>query len=151
MNTPLDAQSIRNKIISLLARREYSRAELYQRLQSQAESLEILNEVLDRMSQDGYQSDRRFTESFIRQRISQYWGPKRIVFELSQKGIPKTMIDQVFDEMEPDWSELAVALAKKRFDTSKKLAPKEQAKQVRYLLNHGFSYDDVKNALRTEM
>jgi len=151
MNTPLDAQSIRNKIISLLVRREYSRAELYQRLQSQAESLEILNEVLDRMSQDGYQSDRRFTESFIRQRISQYWGPKRVVFELSQKGIPKTMIDQVLDEMEPDWSELAVALAKKRFDTSKKLAPKEQAKQVRYLLNHGFSYDDVKNALRTEM
>lgn len=151
MNTLLDAQSIKNKIISLLARREYSRAELYQRLKSQSQSIELLNQVLDSMAQNGYQSDQRFAESFIRQRISQYWGPKRIVFELSQKGISKTMIDQMLDEMEPDWSELAQVLANKRFDPSQKLTPKEQAKQVRYLLNHGFSYDDIKNVFRNEM
>ena len=151
MNTPLDAQSIRNKIISLLARREHSRAELHQRLKSQAESIELLNEVLDRMAQDGYQSDQRFTESFIRQRVSQYWGPKRIVFELSQKGISKAMIDQVMEAMDPNWRDLAVGLAKKRFDNSIKPVPKEQAKRLRYLLNHGFSYDDAKNALDPEM
>lgn len=151
MNTLLDAQSIKNKIISLLARREYSRAELYQKLKTQSQSVELLNQVLDDLARDGYQSDQRFAESFIRQRISQYWGPKRLVYELTQKGISKSMIESILDELEQDWAELAMKLAKKRFDTRQTLSPNEQAKQIRYLLNHGFSYDDVKNVFRTEM
>ena len=61
------------------------------------------------------------------------------------------MIESILDELEPDWAELAMKLAKKRFDTRQTLSPNEQAKQIRYLLNHGFSYDDVKNVFRTEM
>ncbi|MCD8512763.1 MAG: hypothetical protein LRY63_04795 [Nitrincola sp.] len=53
MKTPLDTPSLRNKVISLLARREYSRAELYQRFKDQVESTQLLNEELDRLAENG--------------------------------------------------------------------------------------------------
>lgn len=150
MKTPLDPQSLKNRIFTLLARREYSRAELMQRLKPKAQSISELEAVLDTMAQDGYQSDQRFTESFVRQRINQCWGPKRIVYELQQKGISRSMIEDVLEKMSPDWDELAAELAHKRFDKHQSIDTKEQAKQMRYMLNQGFSYDQVKGALKME-
>lgn len=150
MKSPLDTQSLKNRIISLLARREYSRAELFQRLKLQAESIDILDTVLDALAQDGYQSDLRFTESFVRQRLSQCWGPKRIIYELKQKGIASSMIDHVLEDMSPDWNDLARRLAAKRFDKAQPQDIKERAKQTRYMLNQGFSYDHIQYALKID-
>ena len=150
MKTPLDTPSLRNKVISLLARREYSRAELYQRFKDQVESTQLLNEELDRLAENGYQSDQRFAESFVRQRVSQYWGQKRITYELQQKGIPKDLILRILEEMEVNWADLAKELAIKRFNQSVPTSQKEQSRRFRYLLNHGFDYEEAKNALKPE-
>lgn len=151
MKTPLDAAALKNRVIGLLARREYSRLELTQRLRQQAVSLSILNDVLDALEQDGYLSDQRCAESFIRQRLSQYWGPKRIRYELQQKGIPASLINRLLEEADPDWDALALSLAAKRFDLSDRADIKEQARRLRYLVNHGFSYDQAQRALKTEL
>ncbi len=147
MTTLLDIPSLKNKIFTLLARREYSRAELFHRLKNQAESTVLLNDLLDEMAREGYQSDQRFTESFVRQRIAQCWGPKRIYYELSQKGISKENVTQVLETMSPDWNQLALELLNKRFKEVEGENQKETAKRMRYLLNHGFNYDNAKYAL----
>lgn len=151
MKAPLDAPAIRYKAMTLLSRREYSRYELYQKLKSQAVSIAVLNEELDRLQDDGYQNDQRFAESFVRQRVSQYWGPKRIVYELQQKGLSKSLINQVMQEMEVDWQELANALMAKKIAVKQPLSPQEQAKWLRFLLNHGFDYDVVRQALKPDL
>ena len=151
MHIPLDEKSLNQKAIYLLSRREYSRTELFQRLEKYAVSLEILNLVLDSLVLNGYQSDKRFTDSFVRQRVQRYWGPKRIEYELVQKGISKSLIDETFAQMSPDWIEIARALARKRFSNSHaSSSAKEYAKQTRYMLNHGFNYDQIKTALDFE-
>lgn len=150
MKTLLDEKSLKNRIIGLLARREYSRVELTHRLKPLAESEILLASVLDALAKDGYQSDLRYTQSFIRQRVSQFWGPKRIVYELKQKGIATSMIDLVLEEMSPEWNALAYELATKRIDRTRSLDLKERAKQTRYMLNQGFSYDHVDYALKMD-
>ncbi|RAU17142.1 hypothetical protein DN062_14640 [Nitrincola tibetensis] len=151
MSSELNAQELRYKIISLLARREYSRAELSKRLQSQTSDIHLLNSVLDQLAEDGYQSDYRFTEMFIRNRLGQYYGEARIRYELRQKGIEEELVDSILGAFEPDWYELAKTLANKRFTLTENLPAKDYAKCMRYLLNHGFSYDQAREGLKSQV
>ncbi|QEW07684.1 regulatory protein RecX [Nitrincola iocasae] len=151
MKSPLDRQALKNKVITFLARREYSRAELVLRLKSKAESPDILEDVLDELEAAGYQSDRRFAEIFIRNRLSQCWGLERIRYELRQKGICPSLTAEVLQEQSPDWDLLARTLVEKRFGETLAADLKEQARRLRYLVNHGFSYDQAQRALKTDL
>ncbi|KGK42991.1 hypothetical protein LH51_03135 [Nitrincola sp. A-D6] len=151
MKPLLDQQALKNKVIAFLARREYSRAELTLRLKSKAESAQILEDVLDELEAAGYQSDRRFTEMFIRNRLGQFWGAERIRYELRQKGICQSLVVELLEEQSPDWNGLARALVEKRYGETQPADLKEQAKRLRYLVNHGFSYDQAQRALKTDL
>lgn len=151
MKPLLDRQALKNKVIAFLARREYSRAELVLRLKSKAESPDILENVLDELEASGYQSDRRFAEMFIRNRLGQYWGAERIRYELRQKGINQELTAELLEEQSPDWELLARTLVQKRFGETLAADLKEQAKRLRYLVNHGFSYDQAQRALKTDL
>ena len=59
------------RAVRLLARREHSRAELRQKLRLKHRneaplSDELLDAVLDKLVEDGYQSDKRFAELLVR-------------------------------------------------------------------------------------
>lgn len=151
MKPPLDRQALKNKVITFLARREYSRAELATRLKFQAESPQILEDILDELEMAGYQSDRRFTEMFIRNRLGQFWGAERIRYELRQKGICQSLIVELLEGHSPDWDALAAALVEKRYGEMQAVDLKEHSKRLRYLVNHGFSYDQARKALKTDL
>ncbi|WP_417581741.1 regulatory protein RecX [Nitrincola sp.] len=151
MKPLLDRQALKNKVIAFLARREYSRAELVLRLKSKSESPDVLENVLDELEASGYQSDRRFAEMFIRNRLGQCWGGERIRYELRQKGICKSLTSELLQEQSPDWDLLARTLVEKRFGETLAVDLKEQAKRLRYLVNHGFSYDQAQRALKTDL
>src|SRR5690554_5183724 len=82
----LDYTGLRQAIISLLGRRDYSRKELYLKYKDRVESLEDLDIVLEDFAERGWQCDTRFCESFLNSRCYRY-GPIRLRFELSNKGI----------------------------------------------------------------
>lgn len=150
MKPLLDRQALKNKVFAFLARREYSRAELVLRLKSKAESPNILADVLDELEASGYQSDRRFADMFIRNRLGQYCGAERIRYELRQKGICQALVAELLEEQSPDWDMLARTLVHKRFGETLAADLNEQAKRLRYLVNHGFSYDQAQRALKTD-
>ncbi len=79
--------------INLLSRREFSRHELYQKLIVRTSSDTYLLELLDQLAESGYQSDQRFTESFLRSRINRGLGQMRIERELKEKGIDQYLIE----------------------------------------------------------
>lgn len=137
---------IRSAAFRLLARREYGRRELSQRLAQQYEA-ETVEAVLDELESEGYQSDRRYVEGFLRNRIAQGYGRKRIEYDLAQKQVPQALVAEVIEEYSPDWYALAADVWGRRFGVAPGDDYKAYAKQMRYLLQRGFTSDEAKAAI----
>ncbi|MBT2774247.1 regulatory protein RecX [Halomonas sp. ISL-60] len=140
----------RDIAIGLLARREYSRTELAQRLKKKAFDDDAIDECLDALVEQGLQSDARFAASFVRSRILRGQGVIRIKGELRQRGVDQETLKSAFEEVEKgeqvDWFELARETLARRFDNPGE-TPKERARRERFLANRGFDFEQIRYAL----
>ena len=141
----------KNAAIGLLARREHSRKELLDKLASRCDGIDI-EAVLDDLALNGYQSDQRFTESFIRMRIGQGQGLIKIRFELQRKGIDSELIAAAFEMADPDWFTLAVDMYQRKYRAE--LDPsdyKERGKRMRFMAQRGFTSEQINYAIGAAM
>ncbi|GAB2719837.1 regulatory protein RecX [Halomonas garicola] len=142
--------SSREIAIGLLARREYSRAELEHRLARKEVAPEDIDACLDALAEQGLQSDARFAESFVRSRVLRGQGVRRITSELSQRGVATEVQRQAIAEVETqenvDWFELARDVLARRFQTPGD-SPRERARRERFLASRGFEFDQIRHAL----
>ena len=133
--------------IALLARREYTRSELEERLLRHEHPPEEVSALLDRLAEDNLQSDARFVEHFVRSRIARLQGPRKISAELSGRGVERDMIAQALEESAADWTSLATEALHRRFD-----GPgddmKARAKRQRFLASRGFDGQQCSSAMR---
>lgn len=140
----------RSIAIGLLARREYSRAELAQRLAKKSFEHCAIEECLDKLIEQGLQSDDRFAASFVRSRILRGQGVIRIKGELRQRGVDQETLNAAFESVAAsehvDWFELARDTLARRFDSSGE-TPKERAKRERFLASRGFDFEQIRYAL----
>lgn len=126
--------------INYLARREHSRLELINKLSLKPFSEDVdLHALCDSLEESNYLSNERFTEMFVRSRISRGQGEMKIRFELRQRGITDSMIDAAMQEAEVDWLALAIEQREKRFGEVIPKDFKERGRQSRFLANRGFS------------
>ncbi|MGI1669346.1 MAG: recombination regulator RecX [Neptuniibacter sp.] len=146
MSEQLSEKELWNKAIQYLSRREYSRMELFAKLGKQ--SPEAVDSVLDSLEKEGYLSDRRFTESFIRMRAAQGHGLNRVRFDLKKKGVDTGLISEVLDELEMDWYELATDVYRRKYSQPlDKSDYKERSKRMRFMSQRGFSMDEIQYSL----
>ncbi|NIC05085.1 regulatory protein RecX [Billgrantia bachuensis] len=142
--------SPRDDAIRLLARREYSRAELAQRLAARAHSPEAIGACLDELEAEGLQSDARFAESFLRSRVMRGQGPLKVRVELERRGIERPLVATALAEAEQagevDWFELAAEALSRRF-THPGDSPRERARRERFLASRGFDFEQIRHAL----
>lgn len=136
-----------NYILSLLARRDYSAFEIWQKMQQKSFSEIEIESVLLHCQQKGWQSDVRFCESFIRTRVQRGVGPLRLRQELQQKGIDNTTIIQVMDDVDINWSQVAENVFYKKFPHYDAGDIKEQQKIWRFMASRGFLPDHFSDLL----
>ncbi|MCL7930238.1 regulatory protein RecX [Halomonas llamarensis] len=145
-------RSPREIAITLLARREYSRAELATRLERKDVPPDEIDACLSALAEEGLQSDTRFAESFIRSRILRGQGVRRIESELRQRGVDSATyaaaLAEVVAQEGVDWFDLAREALSRRF-SSPGDTPKERAKRERFLVSRGFDFDQIRYALST--
>ena len=96
--------------LKMLMRREHSQLELLKKLQLKGYDDENINSSISLLTEQNYQSDERFSESFILMRYNQGKGPLKIAFELKGRGINK------FNLTAFDWSKLAKEVGLKNLD-----------------------------------
>lgn len=132
----------------MLARREHSRVELCQKLQAKGFDKSAVDEVVTVLAHEGLQSDERFTESFIRQRLRDGYGPLRISHELHQCGINDADMDAAVAELAESWDELLLQVYAKKYSEGVHLTRAEWAKRVRFLQQRGFSYELIRSLER---
>lgn len=142
----LDYTGLRQAIISLLGRRDYSRKELYLKYKDRVESLEDLDIVLEDFAERGWQCDTRFCESFLNSRCYRY-GPIRLRFELSNKGITDDQIERALEALEMDWSAQASDILQRKYSALDTQDPKQKGKVYRFLAQRGFNSEHIQQAL----
>ncbi|MCM5705375.1 regulatory protein RecX [Larsenimonas salina] len=129
--------SPRDAAIMLLARREYSRHELEERLTRKGHALDDIAPVLDALIDEGLQSDERFAEHFVRGHVLRGNGPLKILSGLRSRGIDKTLAKEALAASEVDWYSAACEALQKRFSGPGDSAP-EKAKRLRFLASRGY-------------
>lgn len=127
-----------------LARREYSRKELLQRLEAKGVSPVLAVLIVDELAAQGHQSDRRFCESLIRHRAAQGYGEFRIRAELAERGVDADLAD--FSGH--DWDAALESAYRRRFGTRPPASGDESAARYRYFMQRGFSSERIKHLLR---
>lgn len=140
-------KNIRLKAMDFLARREYSRKELKQKLFERFPSSSEIDLVLDALTKDGLQSDARFADSFFRLRKNAGYGPKYILAELRQRGVDEVLVAEVFSGQGIDWNEAARQVFDKKFRGVDLSNQKARAKCMRYMQYKGFTFDHIKGLL----
>jgi regulatory protein len=89
--TPAPAK-IRSAAMDLLTGREFSRAELAKKLDNRFDGDSAISAVLDRLQEEGLQSDQRFAEAFLRSRIYRGQGPEQNSHGYSPKRYPRPIV-----------------------------------------------------------
>lgn len=134
--------------LELLARREHSQKQLTEKLRQKGfTDLEEIRQVLETLVSQGYQSDQRFAEAYMRSRIQKGFGLRRVIVELQQKGI---VDDELLDALAQSMAEPSLSTESmiyrawlKKFGSIPS-NPQEKHKQTRYLIYRGFGSDHIK-------
>lgn len=131
----------------LLARREHSLRELRSKLGSKGFEADELDEALERLIDQGLQSDARYAAALLRSRMQRGQGPLRIRRELADNGLDSETIATLFETEEPDWWELAREVRVRKFAEAVPSDYKEKARQMRFLQYRGFDMEQIRYAL----
>lgn len=140
---------LRLAAMDYLARREHSAQELCDKLSGRCDDSLIVRQVVERLSEQGLQSDERFVESFVRSRIQQGKGPLRITQELRHKGISGLLVESGLDGFGANWNQLAQEVRAKRFGICLPEDLKDKARQLRFLQYRGFTTDQAYASLES--
>ncbi len=138
-----DPNTLRNRAVGLLARREHSRFELARKLEQKGFLPQDIQPVLNELENENLLSDARYAEAFIHSRIEREHGPLKIRAELTQNGIDDSLIEQAFSTFDVNWSALAAKARSKRFDADVPLEYSEKARQARFLSARGFASETI--------
>jgi len=164
IDTPVKASDIRRAAMNLLTRREYSRAELVSRLQRRFGIGSPVDAVVAQLSSEGLQDDTRFAKCFVRYRLNQGKGPRRILQDLQMKGISDAArfvkervtesVDENAESLESDvsapvisWLEQAREVHDKRFGVDAPTDASEYGKRQRFLLYRGFDHAIIRKVI----
>ncbi|MBQ7295696.1 MAG: regulatory protein RecX [Clostridia bacterium] len=135
-----------NYAVSLLARRDHSERELKDKLSLKGYK-EGAEEAVEKLKKGGYVDDSRFARLYVRelQTLKKY-GKRRIEQELFRKGVDRDIIREVLDETEFDEDEL-VRLIERKY--ARYLGDEKGVKKtINALLRLGYSYSEIRDALR---
>ena len=133
----------------ILARREHSVAQIKRKLSQRGHSAETATEVVESLTESGFQSDSRFAETLARSRANQGYGPLRISAELKEARVPDAEIRAAFEALECDFAELAIQARERKFGAVPERGEAWQ-KQYRFLATRGFDSDQIRAALKGE-
>lgn len=136
---PLVAKEIQEVCLRLLARREHSQQELLHKLVLRGFGKDDVLPVIDELTQQGWQDDLRYAESYARFRIQKGYGPIRVGHELRQNGITAFDLESIVQEEAGSWMALLEQVYSKKYPHDVVLDRNEWAKRSRFLLHRGFS------------
>jgi len=138
--------SLKSRALRYLSSREHSRVELAKKLARHATEGDDIDALLDWLTASQFLSEERFSESLLNRRSARF-GNSRILHELKNHGIEAEALVDIKAKLELDEVVRATDVWRKKFGQPPSSAS-ERAKQMRFLLQRGFSHRAIQAALR---
>lgn len=139
-----DARKAVTKAYTYLSMRDYATDELYRKLCLKFDE-HTSAAAMAEMQRLDLLDDEKFARNRARYLASQNKSRREIAFRLSEKGVPRDIIEAVLDELDIDGDSACYALIQKSYRT--KLAQGKRDNVIAALARRGFSYGDIKAAL----
>jgi regulatory protein len=146
MATP--QQECRAAALRWLTRREYSRHELQQKLQTKGFESAVIEIVIAELLRERYLSDERFAEALVQSRVNRGVGPVRLRQELRQHELSDEVVAPMPSETE--WRRRASEVRRKRFGAQMPQTYEERAKQMRFLQYRGYTTEQINAVMATD-
>ena len=144
-------KSLRQRALDYLGKREYSYAELGQKLKTylaEDEDFDVITAILEDFKTRGWLSDARFTEQIVHAR-SHKFGASKIANELREKGVSQDLIETAIEQVKENELNNAREIWRKKFKKSPD-SREEWARQARFLQSRGFGFDVIKKVLNSK-
>lgn len=144
---PEQQAEVRDAALQLLARREHSALELRRKLLQREHPEAVVATVIAALAAENLLSDARFAEEFVRSRRDKGFGPQRIRAELRQRGVDPTVAESHLQSSAEDWQARALVQYRKRFGNEPPHDLAERGRRYRFLVNRGFTSDQIRRVL----
>lgn len=144
-----DKKKILSKLQALCARKEYCEGDIYRKALKLAEGDDaVASELLASLVTDRFVDDLRYAAAFARDKASlDGWGPVKIRFQLSAKGVRREVIAEALsqvDEEKADGRMKEILAAKLRTLDGE---PEVRLKLLKFALTRGYEYDAANRAV----
>lgn len=131
------------KALDLLARRDHARGELRLKLIQKGFPSTLAEAVIQQLESKGLINASRFAENYTHYRRQKGYGPRRIALELETKGVPEAVIAEHVKITDNAWLIDIRTVWKKHFKSRLPADKMQRAKQMRFLLNRGFTQQQI--------
>jgi regulatory protein len=99
--------------------------------------------TVDALVAQGLLSNARYAESFIHSRFQRGQGPQKIRAELRERGVDDALIEAGLDVYASHWQELLEQVRLKRFGPARPDDFRERSRQMRFLMQRGFTAEQI--------
>lgn len=133
-----------------LSHRDRSVKEMITKLHSKGYEPEIVKKVIHILLKSDLLDDEKFAWLFSRSKIeSRSWGPVKLRYELTLKGIDKEILEKTITEIydKYDQYDLIKSLLSKRIKDNSEVSRKEMKKHVDFLQRRGYRWDIIREAI----
>ncbi|WP_240223474.1 regulatory protein RecX [Rheinheimera hassiensis] len=142
-----DLADLKRMALNWLSRRDYSEAQLSQRLSRQGGEADDIAKVIAWCKAENYLDQQRFISMLVRSRVNKGYGLGYIVQECRQQNISREQVLQCAAELEIDWFALAQQLYQKKYGQSTVTEYKDKFKRMAYMQRRGFSNEQIQFAI----
>lgn len=139
-------KEVYNKAMAMLGRRDYSTAELTEKLMQKGFSEEDCQTVLAYLTEKGYVNDRRYGERLI-EKADRLYGKRRIAQLLYQHKLDTELIRELMDEFDDSHAEDDLVEKLNRISRGKPVEETDIPKLTAKLMRQGYSFEAVRNAI----
>lgn len=142
------------KGIFLISLKDRTKKELYKKLEEKYQNNNAIKKAIKKLEELGYLNDLDYSISYIK---NKKYGKNRIIYNLTQKGIEKKIVELAYEELETEGNIDDKRLKNLIKKNEKKLAYKnsdlkkdeylkqlkEEQKFIQFLARQGFSLDKI--------
>lgn len=138
---------LKRMALNWLSRRDYSEAQLSQRLARQGGERADIAQVIEWCKAENYLSQQRFIEMLVRSRVNKGYGLNYIVQECRLQNISREQVQQCALQLNVDWFNVALKLYEKKYGQTEVTEYKDKLKRMAYLQRRGFSNEQIQFAI----
>lgn len=142
----LTGSRLRSYAFAVLTRREYSKADLIEKLALYAPDRDEVIALVEELAKENYQSDQRVADMMLASQKRKGKGPNRIKMALKNKKLDTILIQEELKET--NWLEHAYQLKVRKYGIEVAQDAKLKAKQIRFLQYRGFDMDVIMKAIK---